>query len=43
VGHEHGPTGDSCKDSEKEKERIEMKEVIYVRDKEILVAFITVE
>jgi len=43
VGHERGPTGDHHKDSEKEKERKEMKEEIYAGDKEILVAFIIVE
>jgi len=43
VGHERGPTGNDHKDSEKEKERKEMKEEIYAGDKDILVAFIIVE
>jgi len=43
VGHELGPTGEGHKDSEKEKERKEMKEEFYGGDKEILVAFIIVE
>jgi hypothetical protein len=43
VGHERGFTGDGRKGSEKEKENKEMKEEIYGRDKEILVAFIIVE
>jgi hypothetical protein len=43
VGHERGSNDDGRKGSEKEKERREMKEEIYGRDKEILVAFIIVE
>lgn len=43
MGHERGSTGNDRKDSEKEKESKEIKEEIYGRDKEILVAFIIVE